>query len=80
MKKNVMKKNDLVDELEDVAREGLKAMRAYLTYQGGNKEYLQKAKVGGTAVAAYTRHFASLTNRDALGLALKRQELPDAKK
>lgn len=66
-----------IDEAEEVAFEGLKVMKAYLVYQGSNKEYLQKAKVGAAAVQAYTRHYASLTNREALRLAAdKHQQLP----
>lgn len=67
-----------IEEAEDVAREGLRAMREYLAYQGANKDYLLKAKVGGTAVASYTRHYASLTNREMLRLATERKtkELP----
>lgn len=63
-----------IDEAEEVALEGLKAMKAYLVYQGSNKEYLQKAKVGAAAATAYTRHYASLTNREALKLASERQQ------
>lgn len=74
-----MAKREFIEEAEEVALEGLKAMKAYLVYQGGNKEYLQKAKVGGTAVASYTRHYASLTNREMLKLAQQRQKvLPSA--
>lgn len=73
-----MSKKPFIEEAEDVALEGLKAMKAFLAYQGSNKDYLQKAKVGGTAVASYTRHFASLTNREMLRLATERKakELP----
>lgn len=67
-----------IDEAEMVALEGLKAMKAYLAYQGNNKDYLQKAKVGGIAVSSYTKHYASLTNREALKMAIGRQkELPE---
>lgn len=58
-----------IEEAEDVALIGLKAMRAFLAYTGENKDYLNKAKIGAQAVQGYTRHFASLTNRDMLKLA-----------
>src|SRR3990167_7670321 len=58
-----------IEEAEAVALEGLKAMRAYLAYQGQNKDYLLKAKVGSVAVASYTRHYASITNREMLRMA-----------
>lgn len=74
------KSREFIEEHEEVARMGLKVMREYLTYQGGNKEYLQKAKIGATAVASYTRHYASLTNREMLRLAQERhlKALPSA--
>ena len=64
---------------EEVAMDGLKAMKAYLNYQGTqNKEYLNHAKIGAAAVQGYTRHYASLTNHEALKLTARRQtrELP----
>ena len=63
-----------IEEAEIVALEGLRAMKAYLAYQGENKDYLQKAKVGGQAVQGYTRHYASLTNREMLKLAAAKQK------
>lgn len=75
-----MSKRSFIDEAEDVALEGLKAMKAYLAYQGSNKEYLQKAKVGASAVQGFTRHYASLTNREMLKLAAERQRLELAEK
>ncbi len=67
------KHRDFIEEAEDVALEGLKAMKAYLAYQGSNKEYQQKAKIGAQAVQGFTRHYASLTNREALKFAQERQ-------
>lgn len=69
-----MSKREFIDAAEEVAMEGLKAMKAYLAYQGENKDYLHKAKVGGQAVQGYTRHYASLTNREMLKLAAQRQK------
>lgn len=63
---------DFINEAENVALIGLKRMREYLNYEGGNKEYLHKAKVGAAAVTAYTRHFASLTNRQMVELAMRK--------
>lgn len=62
-----------IEEAEDVAREGLKAMKAYLVYQGGNVEYKDKAKIGAQAAQSFTRHYASLTNREMLRLAQQKQ-------
>lgn len=71
---------EFIKEAENVALIGLKRMREYLNYEGQNKEYLQKAKVGAAAVTAYTRHFGSLTNRQMLELAMAKQQkaLPGA--
>jgi hypothetical protein len=69
-----MTKREFIEESEDVAFMGLKAMREYLAYMGTtNKEYLQRAKIGAQAVQAYTRHYASLTNREALRITQERQ-------
>lgn len=63
-----------IDEAEEVALEGLKAMKAYLAYQGENKDYLQKAKIGAAAATAFTRHYASITNREMVSLAMEKTE------
>ena len=39
------------DDYEATAREGLKALRAYLAYSGDNPLYERKAKAGAVAVA-----------------------------
>ena len=65
-----MPKN-FIEEAEEVALEGLKAMRAYLAYQGENKQYLQKAKIGAAAATAFTRHYASITNREMVSAAME---------
>lgn len=68
-----MSKREFIDAAEEVAFEGLKAMKAYLAYQGENPMYEKKAKIGGQAVQGFTRHYASLTNREALKFAQQRQ-------
>jgi hypothetical protein len=62
----------LMDALEDGAIEGVKALRAYLTYQGDNPTYERKAKAGAALVTGYTRAFASQTNRAAIRLATEK--------
>lgn len=57
---------------EDLALEGVKAMRAYLAYQGQNKEYLSKAKIGAAGVTAYVRLRASESNRMQVELVAER--------
>ena len=65
---------ELADAIEDVALQGLKAMRAYLAYQGTNGDYLKKAKIGAAALGAYTRLRATMANERALVLMTERQQ------
>lgn len=62
------KKTPIIEAAEDVAREGLKAMKAFLAYQGNNKDYLARAKVGGVAVGSYTRLRATMANERQLDI------------
>lgn len=59
---------------EDLALEGVKAMKAYLAYQGNNKEFLSKAKIGAAGVTAYVRLRASESNRMQVELVARRIE------
>lgn len=61
-----------MDEFEDTALMGAKAMRQYLAYQGENKQFLDKAKVGAAAVSAYARVRASESNRMSIELVADR--------
>jgi len=58
-----------LDVFEDVALEGAKQIKAYFAYQGSEPRYLNKARVGATAISAYARMRASETNRMAVELA-----------
>ena len=71
--------SEVLARIKPVAFVGLDKMLHYLTSDGSNKHDLQLAKVGAAAVTAYTRHYASLTNRDGLRLSARRvaKELPD---
>lgn len=64
----------LMDELEEGAVAGVKALRAFLTYQGDNAIYEKKAKAGAALVTGYTRAFASQTNRAAIKLATEKSD------
>jgi hypothetical protein len=57
---------------EDLALEGVKAMKAYLAYQGHNKEFLSKAKIGAAGVTAYVRLRSSESNRMQVELIAER--------
>lgn len=64
--------DNLMTALEEGALEGIKALRAFLAYQGENKDYERKAKAGAALVTGYTRAFASETNRVAVEIAVTR--------
>lgn len=55
-----------MDESEEVARAGNRAMKEFLAYEGTNKDYYLRAKVGATAAANYVRLRATETNRMAV--------------
>jgi hypothetical protein len=69
-------KEKTLDELEETAVAGAKAIRAYLSYQGDNPTYRDKAKVSAAAISAYARTRASETNRQAIELMARRQTSP----
>lgn len=62
----------VVEALEDGALEGIKHIRAFLTYQGENASYYQKAKAGGVLVGSYVKAVATQTNRMAIEQAAER--------
>lgn len=64
----------VVEALEDGALEGIKHIRAFLTYQGNEAKYYQKAKAGGVLVGSYVKAVATQTNRMAIEQAAKRIE------
>jgi len=66
------KLESVTEALGEGALEGLKHLRAYLTYQGENPTYYKKAKVGGVLVASYVKAEATRTNRMAIEQAKTR--------
>lgn len=66
------RKSKLEEKLEEVAVAGLDAMKAFLTYQGQNGDYLKKAKVGAVAVGSYTRLRATMANERQLDIIAQR--------
>lgn len=68
-----------ISESESLARESMKAMRAFLAYQGDNQTYYHRAKVAAVGLTNYVRLRATENNRMMVELTAKRQEaLPDA--
>lgn len=70
--------DDFLDECEELALAGMKAMKAFLTYQGENQQFHNKAKIGAVCATNYMRLRATETNRMAVELQSQRQ-LPDDK-
>lgn len=67
-----------IDESEDLARQSMKAMRAFLTYQGDNQTYYHKAKVAAVGLTNYVRLRATENNRMMVEIAAKKNiSLPD---
>lgn len=56
-------KEETLNELEDTVGPALKAVRAYLSYQGDNPQYRDKAKIAIGAIGSFAKVRASETNR-----------------
>jgi hypothetical protein len=56
-------KDSTLDQMEDATNVSIKAMLAYLTYQGENPMYEKKAKIAAALVNAFGRIRASESNR-----------------
>jgi hypothetical protein len=62
-----------MEDYAETAREGLAQIRAFFKYQGKDPVFEKKAKVGVGAIGAYSRLWASQTNR--MGVELMRERL-----
>lgn len=67
---------DRLETLEALAMEGAKQIKAFFAYQGEDRTYLQKAKLGAAVITGYSRLRASETNRMAVELASARLDAP----
>lgn len=67
-------KEDILTDLEDTTKMGTKAIRQFLTYQGGNPDYYHKARVGAAAVSGYTRLRATIANEESNRLSALKLE------
>jgi mRNA-degrading endonuclease RelE of RelBE toxin-antitoxin system len=65
--------DDFIDESEDLAKQSMKAMRAFLTYQGDNPNYYHKAKVAAVGLTNYVRLRATENNRLMVEITAKKQ-------
>jgi hypothetical protein len=67
-----MDKDDVLEEFKMTALMGCKAVREFLTYQGENKAYLNRAKAGAVAMGSYARLRATLANEQQIALIQQR--------
>lgn len=68
-----------IDLLGETVPDAVKHLRAFLTYQGDNPIYHQKAKVAGVLLGSYVKAEGTKTNRMAVEQAAQRmRELPSA--
>lgn len=65
---------DVIGEFEETALMGCRAVREFLTYQGDNRTYLNRAKAGAVAMGAYARLRATRANERQIDLIEKRLE------
>ncbi len=65
---------------EDLALDGIKAMKAYLAYEGNNTAFLSKAKIGAAGVTAYVRLRASEANPMQVELVAERMRETEPKR
>lgn len=68
---------DIVGLYEEVAVDGLKAMRRYFRTDSTDDSIFKKARIGAIACANYVRLQATETNRAAVELATRRMDLGD---
>lgn len=69
--------NDTLMELESLIKPSVTAIRAYLTYQGDNASYRDKAKIAVGLVSSFARVRASETNRMQVELIGERMSRPE---
>lgn len=71
--------SDVLKEFEQTALMGCKAVREFLTYQGDNKNYLNRAKAGAVAMGSYSRLRATMANEKQIALVERRiQQLQES--
>lgn len=63
-------------EAEELAQASMKAMKAFLVYQGDNPTYYHKAKVAAAGLTNYVRLRATETNRIEVEGAIQRRLNP----
>lgn len=65
--------DEFIEESEELARQSMKAMRAFLTYSGDNQNYYHRAKVASVGLTNYVRLRATENNRMMVELAATKQ-------
>jgi hypothetical protein len=61
-----------LNEAEELAQASMRAMKAFLVYQGDNQTYYHKAKVAAAGLTNYVRLRATENNRVLVEVASKR--------
>ncbi len=64
--------DEFIATSQDLALESMKAMSAFLKYQGENQQYYHKAKVAAVGLTNYVRLRATENNRMMVEIAAKR--------
>lgn len=65
--------DSFIADSEELARESMKAMRAFLAYQGSDPVRYHKAKIASVGLTNYVRLRATETNRVAVEQVASRQ-------
>lgn len=71
--KHDVSKADMDALAEAAMGPGLKAVRAFLAYEGSDQRYAAKSKAGIGLIGAYSRFYSSQTNRAAIEMQAERE-------
>ena len=67
---------EFINESRDLARESMKAMRAFLAYQGTDQSHYHRAKIAAVGLTNFVRLRATENNRMAVELMAQRDDEP----
>lgn len=73
--KHEIKREHMDDLAEAAMGAGLKAVKEFLAYKGNDQRYYQNFKAGATLLGAYSRFYASQTNRIGMEMQAERKGL-----
>jgi hypothetical protein len=61
--------DSFISDSEELATQSMKAMKAFLAYQGDNQQYYHKAKIAAVGLTNYVRLRATENNRMMVEIA-----------